>query len=92
MERLSDTERKVLRILFNRNGHSLVTIDPPYYAQLAGREEGQVRVALERLAERGHITWDPVFRWAQIVNMPTTPVPIRERKSTGGVIPLWEWD
>ncbi|MGO4106502.1 hypothetical protein [Paenibacillus sp. YAF4_2] len=55
---LNDTERKLLRILFNRNGHQKTRILIPELARLAGRETGQIRKALERLHEERFIEWE----------------------------------
>lgn len=55
---LNDTERKLLRILFNRNGHQNTRILIPELARLAGREAGQIRKALERLHEERFIEWE----------------------------------
>lgn len=64
---LNDTERKLLRILYNRNGHQNARILIPELARLAGRETGQIRKALESLREERFIEWEERTDVAKVV-------------------------
>ncbi|MCM3628261.1 winged helix-turn-helix transcriptional regulator [Paenibacillus glycanilyticus] len=64
---LNDTERKLLRILYNRNGHQNARILIPELARLAGREAGQIRKALERLQEERFIEWEETLNVVKVV-------------------------
>ena len=89
MERLTDTERKLLQICWNRNRTNVFRIDIPHYALLAGREAGQIRVALRGLADKGYIEWDSTFGRVQVINtylltglLPANSTPFKS----------WEWE
>lgn len=64
---LSDTERKLLRILFNRNGHQNTRVPISVLARLAQREDGQIRKALERLREERFIEWEEAINAIKVV-------------------------
>ncbi|WP_127496301.1 MULTISPECIES: hypothetical protein [Paenibacillus] len=64
---LNDTERKLLRILFNRNGHQNTRIVIPELARFAQRETGQIRKALEKLREERFIEWEDTMDYVRVI-------------------------
>lgn len=64
---LNDTERKLLRILYNRNGHQNTRISIPELARFAQREVGQIRKALENLREERFIEWEDSMDYARVI-------------------------
>ncbi|GLX70611.1 hypothetical protein [Paenibacillus glycanilyticus] len=64
---LNDTERKLLRILYNRNGHQNTPVSIPELARFAQREPGQIRKALERLREERFIEWEERINAVKVV-------------------------
>lgn len=64
---LSDTERKLLRILFNRNGHQNTRVLIPELARLAQREVGQIEKALQRLQEERFIERSDTLNFVKVI-------------------------
>jgi|GEM_PF-4696046 hypothetical protein len=64
---MTDTERKLLRILFNRHGHNNVRIYIPELCRLAQREVGQIRKALEQLRDERFIEWDEMMNFVRVI-------------------------
>ncbi|NIK71870.1 MULTISPECIES: hypothetical protein [unclassified Paenibacillus] len=64
---MNDTERKLLRILYNRNGHQNTRISIPELARFAQREVGQIRKALENLREERFIEWEDSMDYARVI-------------------------
>ncbi len=55
---LTDTERKILRILFNRYRLDQTHADIDLLSRLSGRSPDRVQQALHGLAAKGHITYE----------------------------------
>lgn len=64
---LNDTERKVLQILYNRNGHQNTRIMIPELALLAQREVSQIQMALERLQKERLIERSDTLNFIKVV-------------------------
>lgn len=55
---LTDTERKLLLMLWHLYHSNAAHIDIPKIARLSGRKPAQIRAALCALAEAGYAEWD----------------------------------
>ncbi len=64
---LNDTDRKLLRILFNRNGHMNTRVMIPDLARLAQRDVGQIQKALERLQEERLIELSDKLNFIKVI-------------------------
>jgi len=84
---LTDTERKILRIIWNRNRADASFISIPLYARMSGRREGQVLRALTSLAEKSVIEWDPTFKRVQVINTMLLTGPPQKATSSPAVKP-----
>ncbi|WP_442603819.1 hypothetical protein [Paenibacillus sp. KN14-4R] len=81
---LTDTDRKVLRVLFNRYGLAMTPLHLPVLCRLTQRTETQVIASIKRLGAESYITFDSVTRYARVIEpfergeeAPKIAVPIR---------------
>ncbi len=79
---MTDTERKLLRILWSLHRDQEAYINIARLQRLSGRSEGQLRVALQRLAAEEYIQYDGLV--VKVLRMPEEQVK-RE-------IRYWEYD
>ncbi|WP_135553258.1 hypothetical protein [Paenibacillus cymbidii] len=75
---LTDTERKVVRVLMAVYKNKPETIDLDKISRLTQRKQADVLKAIKSLAELGRVTWDPKTRvvqvhWAEVLTLPFDP-------------------